>query len=63
MEVTVSMILALVAVTSVSAFEFTKVEPKSVKVKEGENVVLSCTVDDWYEWCTFVHGDKNATME
>ena len=66
MELKETILLLLVAVSSVSAFDFdaaTKNQPKSVSVKEGDTINLSCTVDNYYEWCTFVHNDKICDYE
>ena len=48
--------LALLA--SVSAFRVAKVEPRLVKVKEGESFRVVCTTDTWYEFCRIKHDDK-----
>ena len=48
--------LALLA--SVSTFRVAQVEPRVVKVKEGETFRVVCTTDTWYEFCTIKHDDK-----
>ena len=48
-------VLALLGLSSVSAFDFLEVKPKQVTVKEGGQLELFCKVNDWWEWCTFKH--------
>ena len=64
MELVKLLFIVSVSVSISSAFELTKVSPETVKtVKEGGSVTLSCTVDGYYEWCTFVHNSKKCDYE
>ena len=40
---------SVVLLASVSAFRVTKVEPRLVKVREGQSFRVVCTTDTWYE--------------
>lgn len=63
MDLFKSVLFALTAICAVSAFDLTLVTPKASSVKEGESVVLSCTVDTYYEWCKFEHAGKKCDYE
>lgn len=49
-------LLSLVA-TTVWAFEIKSFEPQSgsAMVKEGEDLELLCTTDNYWEWCKITH--------
>ncbi|TRY78631.1 hypothetical protein TCAL_14436 [Tigriopus californicus] len=57
--------LALVAITidKVSSFKVTTISQAHTVVQEGESLVLQCSVDDWYEWCTFRHKNKKCDFQ
>ena len=48
--------------SSKACFTLKKKTPtnKKVSVKEGEDLTLSCTANNYYEWCTFIHPVKLA---
>ena len=61
----VTIILGLVALADFSnAFSLKKSEPETpLVVKEGDSFRLSCEVDNYYEYCKFVHTDKMCDFE
>ena len=60
----VTIILGLVALDFSNAFSLKKSEPETpLVVKEGESFRLSCEVDNYYEYCKFVHTDKMCDFE
>ena len=57
-------ISGLVALDFSNAFSLKKSEPETrLVVKEGESFRLSCEVDNYYEYCKFVHTDKMCDFE
>ena len=45
--------------SSKSCFTLKKKSPNTkISVKEGEDFTLSCTANNYYEWCTFIHPVK-----
>ena len=56
-------ILTVLSASIVSGFDITEVKPKTISVKEGDAVDLFCSVDGYYEWCTFKHMGKKCDYE
>ena len=52
------LIIYLLMAAFSSPFDISFVNPKSVTVHEGDDIILSCTVSSLYYWCTFKHNDK-----
>ena len=47
-----------------NGFTLTEVQPQQkLSVQEGESILLKCTVDNYYEWCTFKHNGKKCDFE
>ena len=45
--------------SSEACFTLKKITPNSkLRVKEGQDITLSCTANNYYEWCTFIHPVK-----
>ena len=57
------LILIYISITCIETFNLTEVNPKNITVLEGTDVILSCTVNNYYEWCTFIHNDKKCDFE
>jgi len=55
--------LALAATAAVSAFDITSMSSKAVQVKEGDDIVLWCKSDSYWEWCDITHVASGATCE
>ena len=55
-----AIILFIQFVSLNQGFSLIEAKPKSVSVKEGSNVTLSCFVDDEFESCTFWHNYKKC---
>ena len=57
-------LLSLVA-TTVSAFEIKLFSPQSgsAAVKEGEDLELTCTTDNYWEWCKITHVPTGKSCE
>jgi len=56
--------LGLVALDLTKAFSLTKSEPDpSLTVKEGGSFELNCEVDNYYEYCKFIHNGKICDYE
>ena len=58
MDLVKSLTLVFVIISTSSAFELVKVEPKSTTIPYGSKLRLTCNVDGYYEWCKFIHNDK-----
>ena len=57
-------ILGLVALDLTNAFSLTKQEPNpTLTVKEGGSFELSCEVDNYYEYCKFIHNENICDFE
>ena len=52
--------LLLVSICQITAFRVTTYEPTLIAIDDGGSVKLSCTVDDWYDRCTFKHKDRQC---
>lgn len=59
----ISVFLALVAASSVSAFEIASSSSSPVKVKEGEDIELWCKSDNYWEWCKITHVATDTSCE
>lgn len=44
-------------------FRLTRVKDKRITVQEGQDVELSCTVSDYYKFCTFQHYAEKCDFE
>ena len=50
------LLLGLVSLDITFAFSLTKREPAdTLAVKEGKSFELSCEVDNYFEYCKFIH--------
>ena len=57
-------LLGLVALDLTNAFSMVKSEPKTtLEVKEDGSFELSCEVNNYYEYCKFIHNDKICDFE
>ena len=46
------------------SFSLKKIEPETLLVvKEGESFRISCEVDNYFEYCKFIHTDKICDSE
>lgn len=53
-----SVLIVLVTVAGLAAsFDIKSAKPKNLSVDEGGSFELLCTVDGYYEWCTFKRQD------
>ena len=56
--------ISLLALELTNAFSMTKSEPSTtLEVKEDGSFELSCEVNNYYEYCKFIHNDKICDFE